>query len=215
MKKKPFVGILLAVGILSGCGGVSAETLATEESVPQTGQTVAAALETEIETKSAGEAESESVADSAGETDSAVTAAEKDEVSTVVGRQDAQSIPDGMAVWNNLPFFWNDAEWELVTCVTQEAVATGEFAPDDSCRFLIKAVSPEGEYCLFDEQVQLGTPAADVWTDQQNRLHIVIRDSRTARYRITDFSFDERESAFYGVTEMDYDGINYWGSLEF
>ena len=48
MEKKSFVGILLTVGILSGCGGVSAETLATEESVPQTGQTVAAALETEI-----------------------------------------------------------------------------------------------------------------------------------------------------------------------
>ena len=93
-------------------------------------------------------------------------------------------------------------------------MAAGAFAPDDSCRFFIRAVSPEGEYCFFDDRVQLGTPAADVWTDEQNRLHVVVRDFRTARYRITDYLFDEQRKAFYGVVELDYDGINYWGSLD-
>ena len=79
----------------------------------------------------------------------------------------------------------------------------------------LKQVLDRQNTVFFDEQVQLGTPAADVWTDPDNRLHIVIRDFRTARYRITDYVYDEGEKTFSGTAKMDYDGINYWGSLDF
>ena len=66
---------------------------------------------------------------------------------------------------------------------------------------------------MFDEQVQLGVPASDVWTDTDSQLHIVIRDVRTARYRITDYVYNQENQQFEGRFVMDYDGINYWGGI--
>lgn len=142
-------------------------------------------------------------------------AAESAETSIRINPQEAQPVPEGMVVWNSLSFFLGEEEWQLTVYVSEEAMERGTFSPDDSCRFLIKAGFGSTEYCFFDEQVQLGTPAADVWTDPDNRLHIVIRDFRTARYRITDYVYDEGEKTFSGTAKMDYDGINYWGSLDF
>ena len=141
--------------------------------------------------------------------------AETAETSIRINPQEAQPVPEGMVVWNSLSFFLGEEEWQLTVYVSEEAMERGTFSPDDSCRFLIKAGFGSTEYCFFDEQVQLGTPAADVWTDPDNRLHIVIRDFRTARYRITDYVYDEGEKTFSGTAKMDYDGINYWGSLDF
>lgn len=141
--------------------------------------------------------------------------AETAEASIRINPQEAQPVPEGMVVWNSLSFFLGEEEWQLTVYVSEEAMERGTFSPDDSCRFLIKAGFGSTEYCFFDEQVQLGTPAADVWTDPDNRLHIVIRDFRTARYRITDYVYDEGEKTFSGTAKMDYDGINYWGSLDF
>ena len=97
--------------------------------------------------------------------------------------------------------------------VTEGMVIDGELALDDLCRFQIRAVSGEKVYILFDEQVQLGVPASDVWTDTDSQLHIVIRDVRTARYRITDYVYNQENQQFEGRFVMDYDGINYWGEI--
>ena len=121
--------------------------------------------------------------------------------------------PEGMTLYTSLPFFCGEDEWELCMYVTEGMVIDGELALDDLCRFQIRAVSGEKVYILFDEQVQLGVPASDVWTDTDNQLHIVIRDVRTARYRITDYIYNQENQQFEGRFVMDYDGINYWGEI--
>ena len=63
----------------------------------------------------------------------------------------------------------------------------GELTMDDSCRFLIQAVSGEDSYVFLDEMIQLGIPEADIWEDEQEKMHIVLRDVRTARYKVSDF----------------------------
>ena len=118
-----------------------------------------------------------------------------------------------MTLYTSLPFFCGENEWELRMYVTEGMVIDGELALDDLCRFQIRAVSGEKVYILFDEQVQLGVPASDVWTDTDNQLHIVIRDVRTARYRITDYVYNQENQQFEGRFVMDYDGINYWGEI--
>ena len=35
--------------------------------------------------------------------------------------------------------------------------------------------------------IQLGIPEADIWEDEQEKMHIVLRDVRTARYKVSDF----------------------------
>ena len=190
--------------ILTGCSAVSDR----QEPVRQT-TAAAESAETkreETETAQPQPAEAETIESRLAETA---------ETSIRINPQEAQPVPEGMVVWNSLSFFLGEEEWQLTVYVSEEAMERGTFSPDDSCRFLIKAGFGSTEYCFFDEQVQLGTPAADVWTDPDNRLHIVIRDFRTARYRITDYVYDEGEKTFSGTAKMDYDGINYWGSLDF
>ena len=67
-------------------------------------------------------------------------------------------------------------------------------------------------YVFLDETIQLGVPEADVWVDDQNKMHIVIRDVRTARYRVTDFVFDSEEKTFIGTDVLSGEGINYIGT---
>ena len=120
--------------------------------------------------------------------------------------------PEGMTLYTSLPFFCGENEWELRMYVTEGMVIDGELALDDLCRFQIRAVSGEKVYILFDEQVQLGVPASDVWTDTDNQLHIVIRDVRTARYKVSDFVFNPEEKKFIGSDVLDGEGINYIGT---
>ena len=67
-------------------------------------------------------------------------------------------------------------------------------------------------YVFLDETIQLGVPEADVWVDDQNKMHIVVRDIRTARYRVTDFVFDSEEKTFIGTDVLSREGINYMGT---
>ena len=190
--------------ILTGCSAVSDRQEPVRQTTAAAESAETAGKETEMTQPQPAEAETiES------------RPAETAETSIRINPQEAQPVPEGMVVWNSLSFFLGEEEWQLTVYVSEEAMERGTFSPDDSCRFLIKAGFGSTEYCFFDEQVQLGTPAADVWTDPDNRLHIVIRDFRTARYRITDYVYDEGEKTFSGTAKMDYDGINYWGSLEF
>lgn len=147
------------------------------------------------------------------ETSGAETESSGKEEKMIVEPAENSQEPEGMTLYTSLPFFCGENEWELRMYVTEGMVIDGELALDDLCRFQIRAVSGEKVYILFDEQVQLGVPASDVWTDTDNQLHIVIRDVRTARYRITDYVYNQENQQFEGRFVMDYDGINYWGEI--
>ena len=147
------------------------------------------------------------------ETSGAETESSGKEEKMIVEPAENSQEPEGMTLYTSLPFFCGENEWELRMYVTEGMVIDGELALDDLCRFQIRAVSGEKVYILFDEQVQLGVPASDVWTDTDNQLHIVIRDVRTARYRITDYIYNQENQQFEGWFVMDYDGINYWGEI--
>ena len=90
---------------------------------------------------------------------------------------------------------------DLVQAVTLE-FTSGETAGEQPAQ-------GDGAYTLFDDRVQLGIPAGEAWMDTENRLHIVIRDVRSARYAVTDFMFDGEADAFAGEAVMDWNGINY------
>ena len=147
------------------------------------------------------------------ETSGAETESSGKEERIIVEPAENSQEPEGMTLYTSLPFFCGENEWELRMYVTEGMVIDGELALDDLCCFQIRAVSGEKVYILFDEQVQLGVPASDVWTDTDNQLHIVIRDVRTARYRITDYVYNQENQQFEGRFVMDYDGINYWGGI--
>ena len=147
------------------------------------------------------------------ETSGAETESSGKEEKMIVEPAENSQEPEGMTLYTSLPFFCGENEWELRMYVTEGMVIDGELALDDLCCFQIRAVSGEKVYILFDEQVQLGVPASDVWTDTDNQLHIVIRDVRTARYRITDYIYNQENQQFEGRFVMDYDGINYWGGI--
>lgn len=147
------------------------------------------------------------------ETSGAETESSGKEEKMIVEPAENSQEPEGMTLYTSLPFFCGENEWELRMYVTEGMVIDGELALDDLCCFQIRAVSGEKVYILFDEQVQLGVPASDVWTDTDNQLHIVIRDVRTARYRITDYVYNQENQQFEGRFVMDYDGINYWGGI--
>lgn len=50
--------------------------------------------------------------------------------------------------------------------------------------------------------------------DLQDRLHIVLRDARSARYKVTDLVYDSGSGEFTGTVLLDGDGINYMGPPE-
>ena len=171
----------------------------------------------EDETEETGETEETAASPESTQTEPEMSGAEaenssKEEKMIVEPTENSQE-PEGMTMYTSLPFFCGEDEWELRMYVTEGMVIDGELALDDLCRFQIRAVSGEKVYILFDEQVQLGVPASDVWTDTDNQLHIVIRDVRTARYRITDYIYNQENQQFEGRFVMDYDGINYWGEI--
>lgn len=121
--------------------------------------------------------------------------------------------PSGMALYSSLSFFAGEDEWELQTFVPEGSLDGQTLMLDDSCHFHIRAVCGENTYVFLDEQIQLGVPEADVWTDDQNRLHIVIRDVRSARFRITDYVYDPTKNCFVGTALIAEDGVNFWGTL--
>lgn len=118
----------------------------------------------------------------------------------------------GISLYASVPFTYANADWELQTLVQEDMLVNEELAMDDQGYFRIQAVSGNDTYVLFDDMVQLGMPEADVWTDEEDRLHITLRDVRTARYRVTDFVYDEIRKEFLGSCEIDGEGINYLGT---
>lgn len=119
---------------------------------------------------------------------------------------------DGMALYSSCPIVYEETEWELQTFVQEDMLVNGELALDDRGHIQIQVISGEDSYVLFDEMVQLGMPEADVWIDEQGKLHIVLWDVRTARYRVTDFIYDPEKKEFIGSDVLNGDGINYLGT---
>lgn len=119
---------------------------------------------------------------------------------------------EGKALNAECPFVYGDSEWKLQTFVPEDMLIDGELAMDDRVNFLIQAVCGEESYVLFDEMVHIGVPAADVFIDQQEQLHIILRDVRTAKYRVTDFVYDAENKKFIGKDALNEDAINYIGT---
>ena len=119
---------------------------------------------------------------------------------------------EGKELYSECPFVYGDSEWKLQTFVPEDMLIDGELAMDDRGHFLIQVSSGEDSYIMFDDTVQLGMPEADVWIDEQEKLHIVVRDVRTARYRVTDFTYDSEKKEFIGNDVLNGDGINYLGT---
>ncbi len=124
----------------------------------------------------------------------------------------SETALDGMTCYRSCSFLYKEAEWELQVLVQEDMLSDGELALDDRGYFMIQAVSGEESYVLFDEMVQLGVPEADVWIDAQEKLHIVLRDVRTALYRVTDFIYAPENKEFIGTDLLYADAINYIGS---
>ena len=132
-----------------------------------------------------------------------ISGCQKQETEETVGiMAETKENLEGMALYSSCPFVYEDSEWELQTFVREDMLIDGELAMDDSGHFLIQAISGEESYVFLDETIQLGVPEADVWVDDQNKMHIVIRDIRTARYRVTDFVFDSEEKTWFSIIAL-------------
>lgn len=120
--------------------------------------------------------------------------------------------PEGVVLYSSCTFTYEDTDWKLQTLVQEDMLIDGALTMDDRNRFLVQAVSGDDSYIFLDEMIQLGVPEADVWVDEQDKLHIVLRDVRTARYRVTDFVFNPAEKEFIGTDVLDGEGVNYIGT---
>lgn len=123
--------------------------------------------------------------------------------------------PEGMALYASCSFQYSDRDWAVESYVPAEMLLDGELLLDDGCRFLLRVVSGGTEGAvLLDERVQLGVPAADVWVDEQEQLHVTLRDVRTACYRVIDYRYSPERHAMTASALLDASGINYVGTTQ-
>ena len=120
---------------------------------------------------------------------------------------------EGMEPYGTIAFSHGEENWELGLYVQEDMVEDGELMLDDSCHFVIQAETEESAYVLWDEKIQLGVPEADVWMDTDNRLHITVRDTRTALYEICDYVYQEETRVFTERVILEEEGINYLGTV--
>lgn len=123
--------------------------------------------------------------------------------------------PEGMALYASCSFQYGGRDWAVESYVPTEMLLDGELLLDDGCRFLLRVVSGGTEGAvLLDERVQLGVPAADVWVDEQEQLHVTLRDVRTACYQVTDYVYRPERHAMTASALLDASGINYVGTTQ-
>lgn len=123
--------------------------------------------------------------------------------------------PEGMALYASCSFGYGGRDWAVESYVPAEMLLDGELLLDDGCRFLLRVVSGGTEGAvLLDERVQLGVPAADVWVDEQEQLHVTLRDVRTACYRVIDYCYSPERHAMTASALLDASGINYVGTTQ-
>ena len=115
---------------------------------------------------------------------------------------------EGMEIYSSCSFTYDEKEFVVSTLVPKDMLEQGELMLDDQGHVLIQIVCQNDSYILFDDTVQLGIPEADVWTDEQDNLHVVLRDIRTAKYQVTDFIYDSENKEWVGS-----DLINYMGTI--
>lgn len=193
MRKRRWI-LFLNLSLILALGGCGQETVPPEPSLEnQQEETAGAPLEIRQE-------------------ETAQVQEEETQKLPLVKGEENLKVPDGMALFDSLSFYW-EGDWQLCIYVPEEMMDQSGLMLDDRCDFLIRAEQESAAYILFQDTVQLGVPEADVWTDLENQLHIVIRDVRTARYRITDYVYDPIQEGFQGRQVMDGNGINYLGSV--
>lgn len=123
--------------------------------------------------------------------------------------------PEGMALYASCSFQYSGRDWAVESYVPADMLLDGELLLDDGCRFLLRVVSGGTEGAvLLDERVQLGVPAADVWVDGQEQLHVTLRDVRTACYRVIDYRYSPERHAMTANALLDATGINYVGTTQ-
>lgn len=123
--------------------------------------------------------------------------------------------PEGMALYASCSFGYGGRDWAVESYVPTDMLLDGELLLDDGCRFLLRVVSGGTEGAvLLDERVQLGVPAADVWVDEQEQLHVTLRDVRTACYRVIDYRYSPERDAMTANALLDASGINYVGTTQ-
>lgn len=198
MRKYYLSALCLTAGLLAGCSSA----------VGQSDGTASAETTAPVETAAIPETTPAAVSDPSEQTDG-----EEPEGRIRIEKSEDTGEPEQMALHTALSISDGEEEWEFRVYAQEDMVVDGELFLDDRCRFQIRAVSDTGVYVLFDETVQLGVPAGDVWTDTEGRLHVVIREAQSARYRITDYVYDEESETFLGETVLDGEGINYWGTV--
>ena len=191
MKKYTLPIILLAVSFSISLSGCQKQGKSTEENRIEAGNTETVQPETGVPEES--------------------QATEKDLAEPIEAGISEGNL-EGKALNSECLFVYGDSEWKLQTFVPEDMLIDGELAMDDRVNFLIQAVCGEESYVLYDEMVQIGVPAADVFIDQQEQLHIILRDVRTAKYRVTDFVYDAENKKFIGKDVLNEDAINYIGT---
>ncbi len=132
--------------------------------------------------------------------------------SPAIRREANANIPEELYEYRSVSVFHKDKEWSVSIFTSAVPEADGFFAFDDSNHFRITAEDSNGQFLLFDDRVQLGIPAMDIYEDTESVLHVVIRDFRTAQYKITDYRYNDTEDVFVPVTIIDQSGINFFGS---
>lgn len=125
-----------------------------------------------------------------------------------------QRTLEGMERYGTFVFSHGEESWELGLYAQEDMVENGELMLDDSCHFVIQAEKADGVFVLLDEKIQLGIPEADVWMDIDNRLHITVRDTRTALYEIRDYVYQEKTQVFTEKIILQEEGINYLGTVK-
>lgn len=121
---------------------------------------------------------------------------------------------EGMERYGSFVFSHGEENWELGLYAQEDMVEDGELMLDDSCHFVIQAEKAGSVFVLLDEKIQLGVPEADVWMDIDNRLHITVRDTRTALYEIRDYVYQEEAQVFTEKIILQEEGINYLGTVK-
>ena len=209
MKKHVLPMILLVAGFsmaISGCQ--KQQTDDTKE--PEESRVESSIDQAETQPSDATEAEKKAQPSGTTEPEEATETEDTSKEQIRIGL--SETALDGMTCYRSCSFLYKEAEWELQVLVQEDMLSDGELALDDRGYFMIQAVSGEESYVLFDEMVQLGVPEADVWIDAQEKLHIVLRDVRTALYRVTDFIYAPENKEFIGTDLLYADAINYIGS---
>lgn len=205
MKKRIFTGFLaalLAAVLLSGCAPED-----RHETAPAVAETTLGKEGAET-----GMGQSDMGQPDMGRTDMERADAEQTETPLyIIPREEEVGIPENMSLFISRPFLYQGTEWKFEMYAQGETDENGRLLFDDSAGFFMKVISDDGEYELFDDQVQLGVPSADVLIDQENRLHIILTDARTAKYEVTDFLYDGQEKKFLGRKIIGLNGINYLG----